>query len=100
MRITDTRIHGVTDRDSNIKAVVSVTIDDLITINYIRVMEYDGKDYVVMPGVWNSLGEHIDILKLNDKATREYFRKVILSAYKNYRILDDIYDLPKGYPKE
>ena len=71
MRITDTRIHGVTDRDSNIKAVVSVTIDDLITINCIRVMEYDGKHHVVMPGVWNSLGEHIDILKLNDKATRE-----------------------------
>ena len=100
MRITDTRIHRVTDRDSNIKAVVSVTIDDLITINCIRVMEYDGRHHVVMPGVWNSLGEHMDILQLNDKATMEYFRKVILSAYKNHCILDDIYDLPKGYPKE
>ena len=98
MRITNTKINIIFDKDSNIKAVASVTLDDIITVNCIRIMEYDGKDYVIMPGVWNSIGEHIDVLQLNDKATREYFRKIVLTAYKNHRILDDIYDLPVGYP--
>lgn len=100
MRITNTEIKSIPNDDSNIKAIVSVTIDDLITINCVRVMEYDGKDYVVMPGVWNSMGQHMDILHLNNKETREYFRNIVLSAYKNHRILEDIYDLPNGYPKK
>ncbi len=97
MRITKTTINAILDDDTNVKAIVAVEIDAAFTISGIRILEYEGKHHIVMPGYWDCKGYFIDFFRPADKEVYEYFRKIILTAYKNHKILDDIYDLPEGY---
>lgn len=97
MRITKTTINAILDDDTNVKAIVTVEIDAAFTISGIRILEYEGKHHIVMPGWWDQNGKYSEYLHFADKEVYEYFRKIILTAYKNHKILDDIYDLPEGY---
>lgn len=97
MKITKTTIKATFNDDTNVKAIVTVEIDEAFLISGIRILEYEGKHHVVMPGYWDCKGNFIDFFHPADKEVHEYFRKIILTAYKNHIILDDIYDLPKGY---
>lgn len=97
MKITKTTIKATFNDDTNVKAIVTVEIDEAFLISGIRILEYEGKHHVVMPGCWDCEGNFIDFFHLVDKEVYEYFRKIILTAYKNHKILDDIYDLPEGY---
>lgn len=98
MRITKTVIDQLIDDGTDLKALVTIVIDDALTITGILVMEYyDGQHHLVMPGWWDQNGKYSEYLHFADKEVYEYFRKIILTAYKNHKILDDIYDLPEGY---
>ncbi len=97
MKITKTTIDQLVNDDSGIKAYATIVIDDSLTITNIIIKEYEGQDHLVMPGCQDRKGEYSEFLRFEDKGIYEYFRTTVLTAYRNQKILDDIYDSPEGY---
>ena len=82
MNITDVRVRKVA-KDSKMKAVVSVTIDDVFVVHDIKVIEGDKGLFIAMPSRKSSDGEYRDIAHPINSQTREKLQELILKAYEN-----------------
>ena len=82
MNITDVRVRKVA-KDSKMKAVVSVTIDDVFVVHDIKVIEGDKGLFIAMPSRKSSDGEYRDIAHPSNSQTREKLQELILKAYEN-----------------
>lgn len=80
MEITDVRIRKV-DKESKMRAVVSITIDDEFVVHDIKVIEGDKGLFIAMPSRRASDGEYRDIAHPISSATRERIQKLILDEY-------------------
>lgn len=98
MTITETKIRKTFDDDGKIKAIVSVTIDNMLVVHDIKIISNENGYFVAMPSRRDENDVYRDVCHPIDSDTREYFNNTIIKAYKNHLILKDIYDLPKGYP--
>lgn len=81
MNITDVRVRKVA-KDSKMKAVVSVTIDDVFVVHDIKVIEGDKGLFIAMPSRKSSDGEYRDIAHPINSDTREKLQNLILKAYE------------------
>lgn len=81
MNITDVRVRKVT-KDSKMKAVVSITIDDEFVVHDIKVIEGEKGLFIAMPSRKATDGEYRDIAHPINSDTRAKLQEIILEAYE------------------
>lgn len=81
MNITDVHVRKIT-QESKMKAVVSITLDDVFVVHDIKVIEGEKGLFIAMPSKKTADGEYRDIAHPINSATRELIQTTILNAYK------------------
>ena len=81
MQITDTRIRMV-QKESKMKAVVSVTFDDCFVVHDIKVIEGEKGLFRAMPSKRTPDGEYRDIAHPINSEMRSSLENKILEVYK------------------
>lgn len=81
MQITDVRIRKV-EKESKMKAVVSITIDEEFVVHDIKVIEGEKGLFIAMPSRKASDGEYRDIAHPINSETREKIQSLILEKYQ------------------
>lgn len=81
MNITDIRIRKIS-KEGRMKAVVSVTFDDVFVVHDIKVIESDNGLFVAMPSRQTPDGEYRDIAHPINSDTRSSMQATILAAYE------------------
>ena len=81
MKITEVRIRKVKKDDSKLKAVASITIDDVFVVHDIKVIDGNEGNFIAMPSRKTPDGEYKDIVHPLNTETREMIRNVILAEY-------------------
>lgn len=87
MNITDVRIRKIA-KDGNMKAIVSITLDDEFVVHDIKVIEGEKGLFIAMPSRRTGEGEYKDIAHPISKESREKVASVILEAYEK-ALLDE-----------
>ncbi len=80
MQITDVRIRKV-EKESKMKAVVSITIENAFVVHDIKVIEGDKGLFIAMPSRKAGDGEYRDIAHPINAETREAIQSLILEKY-------------------
>lgn len=81
MQITDVRVRKVT-KEGKMRAVVSITIDDVFVVHDIKVIEGDKGLFIAMPSRKASDGEYRDIAHPINSETRDKIQSLILEKYQ------------------
>ena len=81
MNITDVRVRKMT-KESKMKAVVSITIDDVFVVHDIKVIDGEKGLFIAMPSRKSTDGEYRDIAHPINSETRDYIQKIILESYE------------------
>lgn len=81
MQITDVRIRKV-EKESKMKAVVSITIENAFVVHDIKVIEGEKGLFIAMPSRKAGDGEYRDIAHPINAETRELIQNLILEKYK------------------
>lgn len=81
MQITDVRVRKVT-KDGKMRAVVSITIDDVFVVHDIKVIEGEKGLFIAMPSRKASDGEYRDIAHPINSETRDRIQSLILEKYQ------------------
>ena len=80
MQITDVRVRKVNSQN-RMKAIASITIDNVFVIHDIKVIESDKGLFIAMPSRKTPNGEFKDIAHPINTETREMIQQVILAKY-------------------
>lgn len=84
MKITDIRIRKVS-AETKMKAIVSVTFDDVFVVHDIKVIESsDGRLFIAMPSRRTPDGEYKDIAHPINSETRTELNNKILEKYHEF----------------
>ena len=81
MQITDVRVRKVT-KEGKMRAVVSITIDDVFVVHDIKVIEGEKGLFIAMPSRQASDGEYRDIAHPINSETRDKIQSLILEKYQ------------------
>ena len=81
MNITDVRVRRI-DKESKMKAIVSITIDNEFVVHDIKVIDGEKGLFIAMPSRLASDGEYRDIAHPINSETRLALQNMILDAYK------------------
>ncbi len=81
MNITDVRVRKMT-KESKMKAVVSITIDDVFVVHDIKVIDGEKGLFIAMPSRKSTDGEYRDIAHPINSETRDGIQKIILESYE------------------
>ena len=81
MDITDVRVRKVSV-EGNMRAIVSVTLDNEFVVHDIKVIEGENGLFIAMPSKKGNDGEYRDIAHPINSATREKIQQLILEAYQ------------------
>ena len=81
MNITDVRLRKIID-SGKLKAVASITIDDVFVVHDIKVIEGDKGLFIAMPSKRSTDGEYRDIAHPISSETRASLQKLILDEYQ------------------
>lgn len=82
MTITDVRVRKAV-KDGKMKAVVSVTFDDVFVVHDIKVIEGEKGLFIAMPSRKSADGEYRDIAHPINSETRKLIQDRILWEYEN-----------------
>ncbi len=80
MEITDVKIRKILS-DGRLRAVVSVTIDDMLAVHDIKIVQGDERLFVAMPSRKDENGIFRDTVHPISPAARKLFEENILNAY-------------------
>ena len=81
MNITDIRVRKI-DREGKMRAVASITLDDVFVVHDIKVIEGDNGLFIAMPSRKSSDGEFRDIVHPINSETRKEMQDRILAEYE------------------
>ena len=81
MQITDVRVRKVT-KEGKMRAVVSITIDDVFVVHDIKVIEGEKGLFIAMPSKKATDGEYRDIAHPINSETRDRIQSLILEKYQ------------------
>ncbi|MBE6864237.1 MAG: septation regulator SpoVG [Ruminococcus flavefaciens] len=81
MEITDVKIRRIMS-EGRLRAVVSVTIDDMLAVHDIKVVQGDDRLFVAMPSRKDESGIFRDIVHPISAFARKQFEERILEAYQ------------------
>jgi len=82
MLITDVRVRKVLAA-GRMKAIVSITLDDMLVIHDVKVVEGSNGLFVAMPSRKMPDGEFRDIAHPINSSARELIQSAVLQAYEN-----------------
>ena len=82
MQVTDVRVRRV-EKEGKMKAIVSITVDDEVVIDDIKVMEGEKGLFIGMPSRKAADGEYRDIAHPINSGTREMIQSIILDKYES-----------------
>ncbi len=82
MQITDVRVHRVL-AEGKLRAIVSITIDDVFVVHDIKIIDGDNGLFVAMPSKKNSNGEYKDTVHPINTETRNELHRIILEKYES-----------------
>ncbi|QWT53967.1 septation regulator SpoVG [Eubacterium sp. MSJ-33] len=88
MQITDVRVRKVT-KEGKMRAVVSITIDDVFVVHDIKVIEGEKGLFIAMPSRKASDGEYRDIAHPINSETRDKIQSLILEKYQEVASEDE-----------
>ena len=80
MNITDVNVRLI-NKESKMKAVASITIDDVFVVHDIKVIDGDKGLFIAMPSRKSQDGEYRDIVHPINQETRTYLQNLILDKY-------------------
>lgn len=80
MQITDVRVKKINSQN-RMKAIASITIDDVFVIHDIKVIESDKGLFIAMPSKKVQNGEFKDIAHPINTETRDMIQKMIVEKY-------------------
>ena len=80
MEITDVKIRKMMS-DGRLRAVVSITVDDMLAVHDIKIVQGDERLFVAMPSRKDDNGVFRDIVHPISPSARELFESTILDAY-------------------
>ncbi len=80
MNITDIRIRKI-NVPGKMKAIVSVTFDDMFVVHDMKIIEGAGGLFIAMPSRKTPSGEYKDIAHPINSTTRELIQNIILQEY-------------------
>lgn len=83
MKITETRVYPLSNKDSNLKAFASITIDNAVCITGIRIVEGKNGLFMSMPQSKDNDGEYHDVVFPVTRDTREEIQNAVLDAYED-----------------
>lgn len=83
INITDVKIRK-TSEEGKMKAIVSVTFDNMFVIHDIKVIEAKDKLFVAMPSRKTPEGEFKDIAHPINAEMREILQKSVIDKYSDY----------------
>jgi stage V sporulation protein G len=81
MNITDIRIRKI-EKEGKMKAVVSITIDDVFAVHDIKVIEGEKGLFIAMPSRRNAEGEYRDVAHPINSETRQHLQELIMNKYE------------------
>ena len=81
MEITDVKIRKIIS-EGRLRAIVSVTLDDMIAVHDIKVVQGDDRLFVAMPSRKDENGVFRDIVHPISAAARKLFEETILETYQ------------------
>lgn len=81
MNITDVRVRKVS-KEGKMKAIVSITIDEVFVVHDIKVIEGDKGLFIAMPSRKMAEGEYRDIAHPINSDTRVRIQQIILDSYE------------------
>ena len=82
MQVTDVRVRKILP-DGKMKAIVSVTLNDMFVIHNVKVVEGQNGLFVAMPSSKTPDGEYRDIAHPINSQAREIIQSAVLSAYNS-----------------
>lgn len=82
MKITEARVYPLSNKDSNLKAFASITIDDVVCITGIRIIEGKNGLFMSMPQSKDNEGEYHDVAFPITKDAREAIQDAVLDEYE------------------
>lgn len=85
MNITDIRIRKM-NAEGRMKAVVSVTFDDLFVVHDIKIIEGEDKLFVAMPSRKTPDGEYKDIAHPIHPSMRQTLQDEIIKKYEEAKL--------------
>jgi len=80
VNVTDVRVRKVL-AEGKMKAIVSVTLDDMFVIHDVKVVEGQNGLFVAMPSRKTPSGEFRDIAHPINSSAREIIQSAVLDAY-------------------
>ena len=80
MQITDVRVRKITSQN-RMKAIASITFDDVFVVHDIKVIESDKGLFIAMPSRKTPNGEFKDIAHPINTETREEIQSAIIAKY-------------------
>lgn len=81
MNITDVRMRKI-DSEGKMKAIVSVTVDDVFVVHDIKVIQGDAGLFIAMPSRRSADGQFRDIAHPINSETRAELQRLILDKYE------------------
>ena len=83
MEITDIKIRRIVT-EGRLRAVVSVTLDHMLAVHDIKIVQGDERLFAAMPSRKDENGVYRDIVHPISASARNMFEKEILDAYSRY----------------
>lgn len=81
MTITDIKVRKLLN-DGRLRAIISITLDDILAIHDIKVVQGDGRLFVAMPSRKDENGNFRDIVHPISAEGRKKFENMILEEYQ------------------
>lgn len=81
MNVTDVRVRKILS-DGKMKAIVSVTLNDMFVIHDVKVVEGQAGLFVAMPSRKTPDGEYRDIAHPINSSAREIIQAAVIDAYE------------------
>ena len=81
MQITDVRVRKLS-KEGKMKAIVSITIDNVFVVHDIKVIEGEKGLFIAMPSKKATDGEYRDIAHPINSTTRDSIQKIIMEKYE------------------
>ena len=81
MQITDVRVRKIT-KEGKMKAIVSITLDDVFVVHDIKIIEGEKGLFIAMPSKKGADGEYRDTAHPINSETRVMLQNTILEAYE------------------
>lgn len=95
MQITDIKIRKI-NTEGRMKAVVSVTFDDVFVVHDIKIIEGTDKFFIAMPSRKTPEGEYRDIAHPINADMREILQTAIIDKYEEFKTSEEIWFFGKG----